>query len=1493
MQISGLKQSNISTLGRFAAIALVSFFLINSSFGQSAAKPTTINITDTASLKTAKRIGIVLGNQDFYDSGQFMRNIAFRNPGFEAEIWQTIFHCEYVTATSCTDDDLYTYWPANFMANGKAEFLVGAATGETATVKSSTAAVIGSTGVTLNFSALATPPAVGDYVVVRLSVPGNAQAGWWFQGSAGTKFTTETSDLSPNTPGKQALRVTQGTSDNGAVVSYMDSVPGRSFLQLNGTYTLSFRAKGTGGSNQVAIAFERAVSAPPAASYFNKTITLSNSWQDYEYTFSAKDIGQVGTLALKFTLPGSSMIIDDVALTAAAASDNPTVYRDEVVSTLRNLKPGILRFMDSGTDWGSTIDNMLQPDFARKRAGYTNHNAEADDIPLNLHDYLVLCQTIGAEPWYTMPTGMSTQEMSDLMDYFGGSTSTVYGARRAALGQTAPWTTVFPKIHLEFGNEVWNTSNPGASMNDALSYGKRAGVIFTTAKNSASYNAKVFDLIQNGFEADSYWTQQALSTSTNYDTVDVAAYIFSNLFDISSTEAIYGPMFAEPEAFNSTSGGIMDVTAQVAAAANPPAKVAIYEENMGTIQGTASQALVNSTVAGVGSGVAMALNMLTMVRDLGITDQNVFALAGLTAPYTPSGGSNATLSPIWGTTIDMGGQTNLLRPVYLAHQLANTAILPTLLTSTQTGANPTWDQPFTKNDDFSLAGAHCLQNFAFTDGDTLNIILFNLSRTTALPVNFAGLNAPVGSATISTLTAPTIGTTNETAQNVTIKTATQTLTANSSMSLPPFSMTVVSVAKPVVPIVITSMKASCAKVSLSPGDSTACTADVVGQGKYDASVNWSVDNGTIDSNGNYVAPATIPANGKAMITVTSAQDNSKKVKITLSIADNTITGVTATCAAASVGQGQTLACTAIVNGTGGFSPDYTWSTTAGSILANGTVTAPTTGTTLTVQATSTQDPTKSDSVTLAVTPVLIMTAPKSLATTSTTTTVAWTSNLAAHGGISYGPTQSLGLSTPYVAAATTNPSFTLTGLKPNTTYYMAVYSFVNGQTATRPFNVTTSTSSSAVTGISVACDSTEVNFGDTVDCDASLTGTGNYSAAVTWSISAGSISTAGLVTAPLTGTSVKVTATSVEDRTKSASVLLQLTAKSTITAVSVSCASSSISVGASTTCTPKVTGTGPFSSAVTWSASAGTITSSGVFTAPATGTSVTVTATSTQDQTKSASAVITLNSVLVISGPAATTTSSTATISWSLNFAAHSGISYGPTSSLGSSTGYVAVPTAKPTFTLTGLKASTTYYLVFYSFIDGQDVSQQMTIQTAAATPTVSSVAVSCGSATVTVGNSLPCTALVHGTGDFSQAVVWSTSAGTITPAGVMTPPATTTAMSAVVTATSTADSTKFASVTVAVTPAIQKLAIVNPTFSATSTTIVLHYNVTEKSHNGASYGPTLHYGATTPYDANLISDPTYTITGLKPGTTYYFLLFSFNDNGYVTTPVSFSTAAK
>jgi phosphatidylinositol-3-phosphatase len=173
--------------------------------------------------------------------------------------------------------------------------------------------------------------------------------------------------------------------------------------------------------------------------------------------------------------------------------------------------------------------------------------------------------------------------------------------------------------------------------------------------------------------------------------------------------------------------------------------------------------------------------------------------------------------------------------------------------------------------------------------------------------------------------------------------------------------------------------------------------------------------------------------------------------------------------------------------------------------------------------------------------------------------------------------------------------------------------------------VSVQATSPTITSVAVTCNPSSVGVNATSQCNAVVQGTGSFSSAVTWSASAGTISAGGLLTAPAAAGSVTVTATSVQDTTKSgtASVTVQ-SAPSTITSVGVTCNPSTIGVNATSQCNAVVQGTGHFSSTVTWSASAGVISASGLFTAPGTAGSVTVTATSTQDTTKSGTAIVTV-----------------------------------------------------------------------------------------------------------------------------------------------------------------------------------------------------------------------------------------------------------------------------
>lgn len=85
------------------------------------------------------------------------------------------------------------------------------------------------------------------------------------------------------------------------------------------------------------------------------------------------------------------------------------------------------------------------------------------------------------------------------------------------------------------------------------------------------------------------------------------------------------------------------------------------------------------------------------------------------------------------------------------------------------------------------------------------------------------------------------------------------------------------------------------------------------------------------------------------------------------------------------------------------------------------------------------------------------------------------------------------------------------------------------------------------------------------------------------------------------------------------------TASPTISSVAPTCAPSAVASGATSQCSANVQGTGNFNTAVTWSVSGGgSVTSTGLYTAPSAAASVTVTATSTEDSSKFGTATITV-----------------------------------------------------------------------------------------------------------------------------------------------------------------------------------------------------------------------------------------------------------------------------
>ena len=791
------------------------------------AQVTTINVNNQVLQSPVKRFGMNLGATNYYDSAQMMKNLVINNPGFEGEIAQSMIQCGSGSASSCTHSNAYSGWTNDFWDGATYQFVYGNALGRSGTVSTFTAAN-GTTGGVFNFADSGAIPHSGDYMIVRKPMPGNATDGWSVYATGAGSVTTNSSDLPPATQGIQTAYVNAPTYNDSATLNYyFDSTPGRTFIQLNGQYQLTFKAKGLSGGASVGLQIYR--SANPRPVYVSSTVNLTNDWQTYTIPFTANENGSViGTAQLQFyTVGADSFYLDDVSLVQLNTDPtNPTVFRDPVVNALKQLNPGVLRFWFN--QLGEPLDNMLAPPMGRQRSTYSAYTTDINFIEYGLTDFLQLCQTVGADPWVTLPITLTNAEASNLIDYLAGPTSTVYGAKRAAAGQSAPWTSVFNKIHLEFGNEAWDAIFNGGNMENFQAYGTRTNVVFAAMRSNNNFTGPSFDLIMNGFSAYPASNTVIQRYCTNNDSVGAAPYLMYNVKDpadagytgAAAIEDLFGSAFAEAEAFVTNSGTaegvangyILQDQLAIKASGNPRPFVGT-EINVSPTAGDITQSELNGFSSSIGVGLAVVDAMLQQMR-VGVLTQNLFQLSQYLYQL-PVLNNQTRTTYLWGSVVDMG-VTDWRRPQFLALQMANNAISTasaTMLQTVHTGADPTWNQPLVQT--VQLNNAHYLQSFAFNNGGQYSLIVFNTHRTSALPVAFAGSNTPAGTVQMQQLTSANITDTNENSLLVApVSNTLYSFNPATPLSLPPFSMTVLTWSAPQISgVTVTGVTATSATIS--------------------------------------------------------------------------------------------------------------------------------------------------------------------------------------------------------------------------------------------------------------------------------------------------------------------------------------------------------------------------------------------------------------------------------------------------------------------------------------------------------------------------------------------------------------------------------------------------------------------------------------------------------------------------------------------------------
>ena len=340
-------------------------------------------------------------------------------------------------------------------------------------------------------------------------------------------------------------------------------------------------------------------------------------------------------------------------------------------------------------------------------------------------------------------------------------------------------------------------------------------------------------------------------------------------------------------------------------------------------------------------------------------------------------------------------------------------------------------------------------------------------------------------------------------------------------------------------------------------------------------------------------------------------------------------------------------------------------------------------------------------------------------------------------------------------------------------------------------------------------------------------------AGATWTATTGSISSTGVYTAPavITTTSATVTATSKSDSTKSASATI------TLTPISVSITTTPVAMigGASQTLAATVAADGA-SAGVTWSASTGTITTAGVYTAPAviTVTSATVTATSKTDTTKSASVTVTLTPISVgAPSPGTVALAGGGTQAFTVAVS-NDGSSSGVTWSIGSGVGTLTNVTGTGvTYNAPAVISGSSPVSVSLVATSVKDPTKSSSAATITLNPIAVSITTTTAGITLDSGQTMTLAAAVTNDSSASGVTFSATGAGSVSPASSTgnspstTLTATGTVASAVtVSATSTKDSTKTASTS--------SIAI-NPALTITTSAGALAAGITNAAYPGAT----------------------------------------------------------
>ena len=204
---------------------------------------------------------------------------------------------------------------------------------------------------------------------------------------------------------------------------------------------------------------------------------IDSQWKTYKLTLTPNATDPKARLAIGSWQSGT-LWIDMVSLFPRKTfKGRPNGMRLDLATMLENMRPSFVRFPGGCWVEGDTLETAMRwkrtiGDLAERRNQWNLWQYYSTN-GLGFHEYLQLCEDLGAEPLFVVNCGMSHQEQRatptstkgveeyvqdalDAIEYATGSAKSKWGALRAKAGHPAPFSLKYMEIGNENGGPAYN-----------------------------------------------------------------------------------------------------------------------------------------------------------------------------------------------------------------------------------------------------------------------------------------------------------------------------------------------------------------------------------------------------------------------------------------------------------------------------------------------------------------------------------------------------------------------------------------------------------------------------------------------------------------------------------------------------------------------------------------------------------------------------------------------------------------------------------------------------------------------------------------------------------------------------------------------------------------------------------------------------------------------------------------------------------------------------